>query len=99
MTTKSNHTVNLIPSDKSSSAESSIRSGIPPSAKGTAAVSSTSDKTASPEINLGRRGLVGNHPLLRNLPADVAEQCVDALMVTLDRRTRPVDLKQAGNDC
>ncbi|WP_175361099.1 hypothetical protein [Bradyrhizobium sp. STM 3843] len=50
-------------------------------------------KPATSEINLGRRGLVGD--FLRILSAEIVQQCLDTLMVALNSRAWPVQLYEA----
>jgi hypothetical protein len=101
----------LVPPNKAPSAErtcSRIISGstertrawiVSGSAK--AACIRRSDK-APPEIDPGRYGLVGNNPgfvrsnsFLRALLAQIAQQCVDALMIALNCCAWTVQLQEA----
>jgi hypothetical protein len=50
------------------------------------AVPAAANKTA-PEVNLGRRYTI--------LPAQLAQQCVDALVIALDRCARPMQLQDS----
>jgi hypothetical protein len=61
-------------------------------------VTTSPDKAAAPEISLGHDGLVGGSAFLEALPAHIAQQRVDALMIALDARTRPVQLQEARHD-
>jgi hypothetical protein len=73
----------LVSSDKPASAEPAAPAVIPRSAEA-APVSPASNKTAPPEINLGR---------LRILAAQITQQRVDALMIALDGCARPMQLQ------
>src|SRR5437667_12241551 len=79
----------LVSSDKPAPAERAGTRSISRSAKG--ACVCPSDKTASSEINLGR---VGSDAFLRTLLAHVVQERVNALMIALNCRTRPVQLHE-----
>src|SRR5258708_34768107 len=75
----------VLVSDKAAPAEPAATAVISPSAKA-AAVSSASKETA-PEIDLGR--------LYSILPAQITQQCVDALVIALDRCARSMQLQDS----
>lgn len=52
-----------------------------------AAVAAATDKSATSEINLGRFYSI--------LPAQIAQQCVDALVIALDCCARPMQLQDS----
>src|SRR5215470_17613903 len=56
------------------------------------------DETASPECGVNYFGCGCDNAFIRNLSADIAEQCIDPLMITLNCRTGTMHLKQASND-
>src|SRR5215468_2392453 len=77
----------LIPADKSSFAESAHARSISGPAKG--ACVRAFNKATSSESNFGQPGI---------LVAQISQQCVDALMIALNRSTRSVKLQQAGQN-
>jgi hypothetical protein len=78
-----NYDADLV-SDKAAPAEPATTT-VSRSAK--AAVPAASNETAAPEVDLGRlRGI---------LPAQIAQQCVDALMIALDCCARSVQLQDS----
>ena len=68
--------------DKAAPAESTTAAVISRSAE--AAVPAASNETAPPEIDLGRLGSI--------LPAQITQQCVDALVIALDCCARSMQL-------
>jgi hypothetical protein len=77
--------LNLIPSDEPTAPKSAAAISISRPAKA-APVATASDETAASEIYLGR---------FRSLTAQIAQYCVDALMIALDCCAWPMELQDA----
>src|SRR5579871_1908740 len=90
----------LIAADEPAPAKRSCsRRNVSASAERTsAAVPGTSDKAGSPEVGIGHHGLVGRGAFFQTLPTHIAQQGVNALMIALNGRARPMQLQKARDD-